>query len=855
MTAEDLTRHVSDAAGLRALIEEHPPASLAAPEARAALVRARDALRDAEESARSPFGIGLVGEMSAGKSLLLGVLLGLPELLPVGDEAVTGNVTVVQARPAPRGGRSRQTSVQVEYFDEAQAVEYLRHLRDALADQSAAAGLDADLVGKLRGIHLDTPDCTPLLAFRDTHLGGAIGASLSGVLDELALVSAALDNARRSGRRLFGTSAVLDAQLAGAAVVLPGPAGLSAPDPRLEGGGLSAEMLRATMPLVRRVVREVEVDRGVWDVTPFPGGELRLIDFPGLNSAFSAVRDGYVCGVELRTVHTVLILLKTTSGATDTPERLRRMWLAAQRDDGLQGSVLAAVSRFHELPVTEDLLKPWLDDADRSTSRERLLERVPVLGELLAGAERLVAQGRGDRIVFTSAMRALHVSGQLREVGPGFVSSRHLGTQLPLANARAAVWRTVGDRLTAAGVGGALGGMLTAFADDGGIGRLRDALLDHVGEHGVALRLAQLDGRRREAREALRALCDALTSGGGAKADADAQTRVSTQLFALNTVWRDVRARAATELLDARGLTLPRDSTDTQERTLFEELEADVADRVFAWESWRRLLDAVRDAHVDPRSLPDDRPPPLTSDDLFAEFRDTCRDIQSRNGPRLLAALEQWLVGHQHRLVAIAGELGAILTPDAFARLKSATPAETDLLLDQLRRATTLGWMRDGAEKAVREQLPDDSGDLRLRARFPLRLGQVLPWHPDSNAAAYARHQTTVARYRRDMAAMVLHESLARLADAQRAVSACLVSQVHAFLDEMSRGDVTKALVRAVAGEGAQARSSTGFAEELRALARTSVYWWERDTGPLAARLGDTGTATSFEAVLHVGGA
>ncbi|MFF4349117.1 dynamin family protein [Streptomyces sp. NPDC001530] len=857
MSLGELARHASDASGLIELLARHPSAGRGAGEEVArAQRRALEALRLARESAESPFTVGLVGELSAGKSLLLGTLLGLPELLPVGDEAVTGNVTVVHARPAaPDRQVSRETSVRVEYFDEEQTVEYLRHLRDALATQAADGGLEQRLVDELRRVRLREPDCRELLSFRDAYLGGELAKSLAGTLGELDLIDGALRHVREAGRPLYGLTAELDDTLAGAAVVLPGPAEYRTLDPRLTGGAITAGLLRATMPLVRRVVRDVEVARNVWDVREFPGGELRLLDFPGLNSAFSAVRDQYVCGTELRSAHTILILLKTTGGATDTPERIRRMWQAAQRTDGLENSVLAAVSRFHELPVSEALLRPYVE-YEGQLLRDRLLDGVPVLRDLLASAERLVAGGRSDRIVLTSAMRALSTGAGAQGIGPHFARARHLDTQIPLAQSRAAVWRAVGERLDADDVGGALGGMLIAFSEDGGIGRLRRALLDHVVQHGVALRLEQLAGHRAEASDALREVYRGLSAGPGtAPVDARAETEVRKRLTALLSVWQDVRTRSRTELLDARRLRLAGEDAE-QGPTLLEELAGDAAEKVYAWGSWRRLLDAVQDEHVEPASLPDDRPPPLDADDLFTEFRDTCQEIEARNAPRLLGALENWLVGHQRRLIAAARELGTVITPEAFERLRSADPNDNAALVDRLSRATTLGWLRDAAEKAVRDGSTVDAavGEARLRDRFPLRLGQALPWHPDSRAGTYARHQTVVARYRRDMAAMVLHESLGRLADAQRAVAARLGEQADAFIAEMREGQVTNALVTAVVGDTRAEADTAGFAEQLRRLADLSVYSWQRGAWAPEAGLSATGPDPTYLDVFHGGG-
>ncbi|MEU4494162.1 hypothetical protein AB0F96_12100 [Streptomyces sp. NPDC023998] len=865
MSLGELARCALDASGLIELLIRHQPVGAGSdPAVRTAHRRALEALRQAAESAQSPFGIGLAGELSAGKSLLLGLLLGLPELLPVGDEAVTGNVTVIHAKAAgPEVRASSESAVRVEYFTEPQALAYLRHLRDAMADQAQDSGLDARTAAQLRQVEFQEPDCRELVHFRDAHLSGDLAKPMAGVLGELDLMDEALNRARALGRPLLGFTAELNETLARSAVVLPGPAEYRALDPRTVGNGITAELLRATLPLVRRVVREVQVAPSVWDLNDFPGEELLLLDFPGLNNAFSAVRDQYVCGAELRSVHTLLILLKTTGGATDTPERIMRMWQAAQRPDAMENSVLAVISRFHELRVSKATLGPYLVYDGQPLTRDRLLDGTPALRDLLAGAGRLVARGRDDRIVLTSAMRALSAGGWRERVGKAFWDARHLETQLPLADQSAALWQAVGARLETDDVGSGLGRMLTAFADDGGLARLRRCLFDHVTEHGVALRMGQFADRRVNAAQALKELHAALeASGGQGRADHRAETEVRRRLTGLISVWSTVRDTAGTELLDARRLHRQREGT-TPAVTLLEEVERDAAEKVYAWPSWGRLLDAVHEEHVDPRYLLGDRPAPLRTDELFADFRDSCREIESRNAGRLLAAVEAWLLAHQQRVVQAARELGTVITPEAFEQLRSGPDGPA--LVRRLSRATSFQWLRDEAEKVLHDtSAPGTGGDeAELRDRFPLRMGHLLPWHPDSpfgsSADSAARHQTAIARHRRDLTAMVLHQSLTRLAATQRTVSKRLRDETDSFIAELRAGQLAHALVTAVAGGTAGEPGSAQFMEELRLLADVSVYSWQRsawDSGPAGSPFGaavDPGSA-QYGDVFHGGG-
>ena len=61
--------------------------------------RAREEVTALLRVADDPISIGMVGEFSKGKSLLLGTLMGEPDMLPVERRATTGNVTALHLAP------------------------------------------------------------------------------------------------------------------------------------------------------------------------------------------------------------------------------------------------------------------------------------------------------------------------------------------------------------------------------------------------------------------------------------------------------------------------------------------------------------------------------------------------------------------------------------------------------------------------------------------------------------------------------------------------------------------------------------------------------------------------------------
>src|SRR6516164_10105886 len=71
----------------------------------------RSTAQETVRRAGSPIKIGVVGEFNAGKTLVLGSLIGFADALPVSEVPTTGNVTALRfvSRPElrkPRSGRS-----------------------------------------------------------------------------------------------------------------------------------------------------------------------------------------------------------------------------------------------------------------------------------------------------------------------------------------------------------------------------------------------------------------------------------------------------------------------------------------------------------------------------------------------------------------------------------------------------------------------------------------------------------------------------------------------------------------------------------------------------------------------------
>src|SRR5262249_55690522 len=107
-------------------LETEAPATDAAVEGLFQQIRA--AAQETVRRAGAPLKIGVLGEFNAGKTLLLGGLIGYADALPVSEVPTTGNVTALHFRPRPELRQTEAGPFTVEFLDRATALDCLRDL-------------------------------------------------------------------------------------------------------------------------------------------------------------------------------------------------------------------------------------------------------------------------------------------------------------------------------------------------------------------------------------------------------------------------------------------------------------------------------------------------------------------------------------------------------------------------------------------------------------------------------------------------------------------------------------------------------------------------------------------------------
>jgi hypothetical protein len=593
----------------------------------------RSAARETIRRAGEPVKIGILGEFNAGKTLLLGSLIGYADALPVSEVPTTGNVTALRFRPRPELRQTEIGPFSVEFLDRATALDCLDELLRVADERARAAGVGTGHQKTLAALR-ERAASGPWQEVEEWcrnvwgHGGDAPNPALRNLLRELtwfvrccrSAAGAALLDARSAGERVFA----VDAETAREGLVLArSSTSISAvkfeelPDaPAARPQPLNAAWLRKAFPLIRRVDVEVPISERLWDLTGMQGaGEWVLLDFPGLGAAESGVRDAFLCKRELREVQTILILLDGRRPGGEGGQSIFSMLSADRPGQDLRDSILVVMNRFDQLPIQADggetvldRLIGWRDPgserpdslppADPEPLAEReVLTRLPVLGAMVVGARNLTR--RDDRIVVLSALWALadlHQSlpGDVRVGSPDFVEGlTGLLKETPPLRLK---WERLAQLLREAEPRSALARWLEDFSRDGGLSRLQRLIVDHVAQHGLRQLLDYVRGSAEELWHATRRLPKKQPPTSGPQGPtADDIRQAVDALYDVYTALKAEYEQATPDLTIA---------VDGQRVSLQQMVYDQVTRSVFEWPVWNELLNKVqKDGTIQPAAL------------------------------------------------------------------------------------------------------------------------------------------------------------------------------------------------------------------------------------------------------------
>ncbi|MEM7727593.1 MAG: dynamin family protein [Cyanobacteria bacterium P01_A01_bin.45] len=449
------------------------------------------------ELASSPVKIGIMGEFSSGKTLLIGSLIGYADALPVSETPTTGNVTAIHLVQQSGLQTTRISKFTVDYLSHTGVNECLSFMLQELERRAKAVDVSFTHLDSLRNLYpSNVVDSQKILYWCEDLWRDTQSLELRSLLRELVVF---VRTYAVYGKEICGRTFHVDYNTAkkGLKLVEP-PMDIleshfddlpSFPSEWDNYSQPSAQDLHQSFSLIRRIDVTVEVSPEIWDLSSLQGSnEFVLLDFPGLGAADSGVRDAFLSLRELAEVQTILLLLNGRYPGGGTAAKIRSM---LERDKGqdLKDRIIVGVGRFNQLPLTssdERIIDELLDEL--LLSEETVLERLKILQLTLASASNLTTEKKN--IVLLSQLYGLtkkaEISRLIQVCSPEFLPELDVPSKPQFVEMREK-WQQLSEMLPPSGT---LPKQLSDYVEDGGIGRLQSLLKEHVAYHGMKQLLA-----------------------------------------------------------------------------------------------------------------------------------------------------------------------------------------------------------------------------------------------------------------------------------------------------------------------------------------------------------------------------
>ena len=733
------------------------------------LLRLREAAEKTVELANSPVKIGIMGEFSSGKSLLLGSLIGYADALPVSENPTTGNVTAIHIKPQDGFATTQANNYTVEYLSHEGVNECLHFMLKEANRRAASAGVTPLQVAKIKTGKDISIWCEEvwkssnnlelrylvreLVLFLRAYQ--AYGEALCGRLYPIDGITA------REGLQLAEMPMAIQSlkfeDLPAANVRLP-----NAPQ------RLGTQLLQTSFPLIRRVDIDVKISREIWDVTG--AEEFVLLDFPGLGAANSGTRDTFLSLRELAQVQTILVLLNGKSPGSDRANKIFTMMQQQRPGQDLKDLILVGVGRFDQLPLESEGGERELDllIANQSDSQplqtNAVFQKLKVLKTIIDGAEAFTSQK--DRIVLLSPLLGLSEfakrSSQIKAGSEEFLANLDYPDYLERPKKLQQKWGDLSEALLAADGRSQLGRQLGYFAQDGGISKLRELIQTHVANHG--LKQLYEDTRRaadviRQQQEYLKEIIAEIHEQGIPTVDTPALLELRSAIESLDRTYRNFQKDLGKEQLkDRRGIVVSDVIKD--ELTL----------KILNWSQWTLLFNKIQNGTITlaefkgaagklfDRGNRVNTSIPTKSDDFYPAFEKTVKELENFASDRIHQAVVDLLSSLAHQITLEREKLQTILIPEMEQEIESKFGLEeADLFYKLLLGSDPRQW-----KEAIITEINNHDQSIKPESIFPLArqdekhsVGQIFDWSPErnQNTSRSANHQLFVLRLRDEITA------------------------------------------------------------------------------------------------------
>lgn len=733
------------------------------------LVRLREAAEKTVELATSPVKIGVMGEFSSGKTLLLGSLIGYADALPVSENPTTGNITAIHIIPQDDFATTQVGNFTVEYLTHEGVNECLQFMLGEATRKAIAAGLKPTSSSK-------TNSETDIISWCQEVWNSSNNLELRYILRELVIFIHAY---KAYGEALCDEKYQIDAATAREGLQLAEqpmaiqtlrfedlpPAHIRLPSPPQR---LASKLLQNSFPLIRRIDIEVKISREIWDVTG--ASEFILLDFPGLGAANSGARDTFLSLRELAEVQTILVLLNGKSPGSDRANRIFTMMQQQRPGQDLKDLILVGVGRFDQLPLDseggERGLDQLIDDTDSNNPlfEDTVFQKLKVLQTTVDGASAFTTQK--ERIVLLSPLLGLAElakrSSKVKAGSPEFLANLDYPDYLERSKRLQQKWQRLSERLLESDGRSYLGRQLGYFAQDGSIAKLRELIQNHVATHG----LKQLfeDTRRaadnlRQQQDDLKNIIEEIHEQGIPTADSPDLIELRNAIEKLDKIYRSFQKDLGKEpLKDRRGIVV---SDVVKDELTFQ---------ILSWNQWTLLFNKANNGTISTvdskgaagklfdRGNRVNNSLPTKSEDFYPAFEKTIQEVETFARDRIRQAVVDLLNKLANQIAPERDRLQGILRQEMEQDVEAHFGVEEADLFYKL----LLGCDPNQWKEAIISEINQKEKAIAPEFMFPLArqdekhsIGQIFDWSPErsQNVPKSNNHQLFVLRLRDEITA------------------------------------------------------------------------------------------------------
>ena len=784
------------------------------------LLRLREAAEKTVELATSPVKIGVMGEFSSGKSLLLGSLIGYADALPVSENPTTGNITAIHVKSQDSFTTTQVENYTIEYLSHEGVNECLHFMLKEANHRAMSAGVASLQVAKIK-------TGKDISIWCEEVWKSSSNLELRYLVRELVLFLRAYQAYGEALCGRFyqndGITAPEGLQLAEMPMVIQSlkfedlpPANIRLPNaPQI----LGTQLLQNSFLLIRRVDIDVKISREIWDVTG--AEEFVLLDFPGLGAANSGTRDTFLSLRELAQVQTILVLLNGKSPGSDRANKIFTMMQQQRPGQDLKDLILVGVGRFDQLPLDSEGGERELDLLVNNPSdfqplqTNTVFQKLKVLKTIIDGAEAFTTQK--DRIVLLSPLLGLAElakrSSQVKAGSEEFLANLDYPDYLERPKKLQQKWGSLSEALLATDGRNQLGRQLGYFAQDGGISKLRELIQNHVANHGLkqlyedTSRIADVI---RQQQEYLKEIITEIHEQGIPTIDTPVLMELRTAIENLDKTYRNFQKDLGKEQLkDRRGVVVSDVIKD--ELTL----------RILNWSQWTLLFNKVQNGIITlaefkgaagklfDRGNRVNTSLPTKSDDFYPTFEKTIKELENFASDRIRQAVIDLLSSLAHKITLEREKLQDILQPEMEQEIEAKFGLEeADLFYKLLLGCDPRQW-----KEAIIGEINNHDQNIKAESIFPLArqdekhsVGQIFDWSParNQNQSRSINHQLFVLRLRDEITASASLHLVQYVSEINQQVNI----EIHGILDQIipSLQNLSKkeALLRYIAARDSQ---------------------------------------------------